>query len=300
MKFGIVTPTFQGARFLRETIESVLSQEGDFSIHYHIQDGGSTDGSFAIFKEYEAKVKRGEYSGCQKTLEFTWHSENDSGMYDAINRGFKRMDCDFYAWINSDDTYTAGAFNHIANVFQVFPKIEWLKGVTDYIDEDSKLLVAGRCYLYEKEWILKGIYGNESYFLEQDSMFWRKSLWSRAGPIDSSLKLAGDFYLWFKFAQSSELYSLNERVSSFRKVAGQLSQDLPKYRSEMNDILGGEREAFPAIKFFFKILRRLPFQVGQTIFSSFRPGILPLLERDASGVFTLRRVKGFARLPIQR
>lgn len=298
MKFAIVTPSYNGALFLRQTLDSVLSQRGEFDLRYHVQDGGSTDETLAILKDYESRVAQGEFAKNQKSLQFTWSSEKDRGMYDAINRGFQKVDGDIFAWINSDDIYQPDAFARARATFTKFSSILWLKGITDYIAEDASLISKGRCLLYERNWILKGIYGNEGHFLEQDSMFWRKELWKLAGPIQSTLRVAGDFDLWKKFAAHAELYSLNAPVSCFRKVEGQLSQNLVRYREEMDQVLGHHHKKKVFLELLFKVTRRLPSGFGNFLFS--------LTQRKKSGVveggsdLKLFRISGFARRRIDR
>jgi len=225
MKLSIVTPSFNSSRFISETIETVLSQKGHFELEYIIVDGGSTDGTVEIIKEYADK-----YSNIK------WISEPDEGMYDAINKGFSLATGDIFAWINTDDKYEFGAFDKIAYVFSKFSEIRWLKGITSYIDENSKVTSVGKCFLYKKEWIEKGFYGKDMFFIQQDSVFWRKELWGKVASIDKNLKFAGDYWLWLQFAKYAELYSFNQVVSYFRKSDGQLSSERDKYYLEMDKI----------------------------------------------------------------
>lgn len=238
MKFSIVTPVYNGLRFLSETIESVLSQAGDFEIEYIVQDGGSTDGTIALLQEWQQKLDEGCMPLHCKKVTMQWTSAKDAGMYDAVNKGFARATGDVYAYLNSDDTYVPSALQKIANVFAARPDILWLKGVTSFIDEHSKVTEYGNCYLYNQPWIAKGIYGRNAYFIHQDSVFWKKELWGKtcthAGTIgiDPKLTLAGDYALWIEFAKHVPLWSLNAEVSYFRSSPGQLSQDMTKYRTE--------------------------------------------------------------------
>jgi glycosyltransferase involved in cell wall biosynthesis len=236
MKFSIVTPVYNGEKYIAETIESVLSQKGDFEVEYFVQDGGSTDDTIEILKKYEkALVDNTRPIQC-KGINFTWTSEKDCGMYDAIQKGFARATGDTLAWINADDTYLPGAFAAAANVFSFFPEIEWLKGINTTGDKNGKITSEGRCLLYNREWITKGIYGRSAYFIQQDSVFWRRSLWIKAQPSISSFRLAGDYALWITFAKLAPLWSFNKQVSMFRRRTGQLSSNMEEYRREQTAI----------------------------------------------------------------
>ena len=103
-KISIVTPSFNQAEFLEQTICSVLNQNYP-NLEYIIIDGGSTDGSVEIIKKYADK--------------FTyWVSEKDNGQYDAINKGFSHTTGDIMGWINSSDIYYPWTLSMIAEIFE--------------------------------------------------------------------------------------------------------------------------------------------------------------------------------------
>jgi hypothetical protein len=95
LRFSIVTPSFNQARFIRRTIDSVLGQQGDFGLEYLVVDGGSADGTAAILEGYGSRLK--------------WISEPDRGQVDAINKGLERCTGDVVGWLNSDDVLLPGA-----------------------------------------------------------------------------------------------------------------------------------------------------------------------------------------------
>lgn len=219
MKFSIITPVYNGEKYIREAIESVLSQKGDFEIEYIIIDGGSSDGTIEILKEYESE-------------NFKWISEKDNGMYDAINKGFSMATGDIFAWINHDDKYESGAFEIISKTFQKFSKINWLAGITSYIDSNGKSTNKGLCFAYNQKWLSMGVYGRNAYFVHQENVFWKKELWDKIGEIPTEYKLAGDYWLWVNFAKYEKLWTVKSNLSFFRHREGQLSSSMKEYRKE--------------------------------------------------------------------
>lgn len=255
MKFSIVTPVYNGEKYLAETIESVLSQKGDFELEYIIQDGSSTDGTVDIIKSYEQRLGTGKYPIQCKKVTLKWFSEKDNGMYDAIEKGFARGTGEIMAYINADDKYLPGAFASVAKIFSTYPEIEWAKGVNSTSDEAGDNTTPTPCFIYQQDWLRKGIYGRSAYFVQQDSVFWKRSLWEKACPKISNLRLAGDYALWITFAKYAPLWSFNKQVSVFRERAGQLSEIMRPYIKEQNIVAPHNLLLEKRIIFFF-ILRR--------------------------------------------
>ena len=284
MKFTIITPVYNGAKYISETIESIIFQKGDFEIEYIVVDGGSTDETVAIAEEYRKTIaERGHLVKCQGVA-MKIISESDNGMYDAINKGFSHATGDVYAYLNADDIYLPSALNTMASAFEKFPEVHWLKGVTSYINEQSTLYKTGECYLYDRAWIGQGLYGTIGYFIQQDSVFWKASLWEKSGGLDPSLKLAGDFYLWKLFARHASLYSLNVQVSCFRRREEQLSSNMESYYAEVAKIQSGD---LPGIMtrmsqaFYFKVLwrsRQKFWKIYELVF--FRENVYRWIEVD--------------------
>lgn len=225
MKFSIITPAYDVAKWLPATIESVLDQAGDFSIEYILVLNDSPDKTPEIAKEYKQKLDSGEYKiKCAGVSMQILEAGEPAGMYVALNEGFAKAEGDVFAWIAGDDVYGPGAFAAMAGVFSARPDIVWLKGMTSTIDEAGKKIKDGSCRTYRQDWLRMGVYGTEAYHVEQDSVFWRAELWHKAGPFPSYFKSSGDYWLWIQMAKFAPLWSLNAPVSSFRKREGQDSR----------------------------------------------------------------------------
>lgn len=197
-KISVVTPSFNQAEFLEDTIQSVLGQNYP-NLEYVIIDGGSTDGSAEIINRYANKLHY-------------WESKEDNGHGDAINKGFSHTNGEIMAWINSDDKYTPWAFKVIAEIFSSFPHINWIVGYNSWWNDHGEMTSAKR--------VPKNVYdiilGNPMS-IQQESVFWRRSLWEKAGgKIDTGFKLMVDGDLWSRFFLLDELYSVDCILGGYR------------------------------------------------------------------------------------
>jgi len=210
-KIALVTPVFNSARYLEATIRSVLSQ-GYPNLEYVIADGGSTDGSVEIIRKYETQLH-------------AWFSESDRGMYDAINRGFARtsaaatrdatggMGGGGMGWISATDLLHAGSLFVVGSVFRTFPEVEWITGrPTGFSDEGMAVET-----LRLRQWSRMRFLAGANRYIQQESTFWRRSLWDRAGGrVDDSRRSASDFELWVRFFRFAKLYPVDALIGGFR------------------------------------------------------------------------------------
>lgn len=228
-KISIVTPNFNGGKYLEKTIQSVLNQ-GYANLEYIIIDGGSTDNSLEIIKKYEDQLA-------------FWISEPDNGLYDAIQKGFEKSSGEVMAWINSDDMYVQGSFSIVAEVFSSFSQVNWLIGSPSAYDENDRTIRIDKF----KRWSKFDYYMKEYEWIQQESVFWRRSLWEKAGgKIDVDLKLAGDLELWTRFFRYDKLFTIDALLSGFRlRSQDQLSlNQLDNYHEEAKKILDEELNTF--------------------------------------------------------
>lgn len=217
----IVTPCFNSVKTIKDTFESVVYQKSDFYIHYHIQDGGSTDGTVELVKSL---IEKSKYT---KKVNVTISSEPDEGMYDAIVKGvskFKNIDNESWlTWINSDDQL---AFDCLESISKINSKKEilWVTGKPCLVslngNEKSSDIKLNQ-YVAAKG-LCDGFLWN---YIQQEGTFFKYKLWkfSRISDKISSFKLAGDWWLWKEFASKARLYHANKILAKFFIRPGQLS-----------------------------------------------------------------------------
>lgn len=226
-RISIITPSFNQAEFLEECIDSILSQNYP-NLEYIIMDGGSSDRSVEIIKKHE------------KYLTY-WQSQSDDGQYAAINEGFKKTTGDVMAWLNSDDKYHDRSLFTVAYLFATHRELNWLVGRPTFWGKEGEL--TGICDIlptYYRSNFLDGNYN--APFIQQESTFWRRSLWAQAGGyLRSDLDYAGDLELWIRFFRFTELQTVDALLGGYRSHGNQkavLAMD--RYVSEAEEILSQE------------------------------------------------------------
>ncbi len=239
MKISIITPVYNGEKYIAEAIKSVLNQKGNFEIEYIVVDGKSTDSTLSIVDDFHKRYEAGEYKDNCLGISFTYISEPDEGMYDALKKGFQMCTGDIVAWINADDYYLDGAFEKVTEAFEQLGEVDWVIGRGNMINAERQFVFRSNLRYYPQKFILNGGFGRFSdYFIPQESTFWRKNLFETVDMDKfATYRLAGDFYLWFSFAQSKPAYSLDEDLAIFRKTDSNLSMDKSKYREVIREIM---------------------------------------------------------------
>ena len=194
---SIITPSFNQARYLEATIQSVLSQNYP-RIVYMIVDGGSKDETVEIIKKHESKLA-------------WWVSEKDKGQTDAINKGFARSNGEILAWINSDDTYEPGAVSAAVKYLQEHPEVGMVYGDCNFINESGRVI--GKFNSAQTSYRLL----RQGYVhIPQQTMFFHADLWKQAGPLDPSFYFAMDYDLWTRIAARTEIKYIPQMWANFR------------------------------------------------------------------------------------
>jgi hypothetical protein len=228
----VVTPCLNAATTIDRTVQSVVSQAGCFHLHYHIQDGGSSDGTWERVRWWAEHIASAHFPKACASVTFTSSQERDEGLYDAVSRGFGRMfnmfspADSFMTWINADDILFQGTLAYIAHCEVQFTseQVSWLGGAAAIMKDDR--LVA----FYDRRLpdiaIQGGLCdGHHWSFLQQEGAFFRCWLWQSAREENclAGLRLAGDWNLWRHFAKHSSFVQTNLPFGAFRSRDGQLS-----------------------------------------------------------------------------
>lgn len=251
----VVTPVRNGADYLEETILSIVEQRGDFDIHYHLQDGGSTDGTVDIAQTWVERLREngGRFHG-GAPVEMTWVSEPDTSMYGAIQAGFESLFRKLgslegrrvaMTWINSDDIFTAGAFQTAMSYLFESPERPWVTGIPSMILGNGTIAdVRDAPFGYCRHHLMLGRYdGRSRPFFQQEGTFWTEPLWSSVGGLNRSLRLAGDWDLWRRMAKHATVVTIRAVLAHHRRRPGQLSAEMGRYYAEVDGLRALDTDA---------------------------------------------------------
>jgi glycosyltransferase involved in cell wall biosynthesis len=206
---AIVTPSLNQAAYLEQTMTSILNQHYA-QLEYVVVDGGSTDGSAAIIERYSDR------------LAAHWSSPDD-GHADALNRGFQRTTAEIMGWLNSDDLLLPGALSIVAQLFAQFPHVQWITSAYQAcVDHHGAPVIMYSSRGFSSAAFRMGLHGglygrHQLPFIQQESTFWRRELWDRAGGfISVEDEPASDFELWTRFFNHAEVHAVDTALGVFR------------------------------------------------------------------------------------
>lgn len=212
MKFSIVMPSYNQARFVEAAIQSVLSQECD-DLEVLFIDGGSTDGTMEIVEKYRDRL-----AVCV--------SEPDQGQSDALHKGFCRATGDVLTWLNTDDLMLPGALSGVTRAARADPECEWFMGNVVWIDAEDHILRCRRGEAYGPLWPRLGLLTAAG-----PSAFFSPALYDRVGGLNHDLHYQMDTELWWRFVLSGARfqrlkdYTWALRLHADAKVSGHMFQD---------------------------------------------------------------------------
>lgn len=213
MRISIVTPSYNQASFLEETIVSILDQ-GYPDLEYIVMDGGSTDGSVEIIKRYERHLAH-------------WTSQRDAGQSDAIARGFARATGDVMNWINSDDRLAPGALTIIGEMVERAPAAGlYAAGTESFLDRATVPYHVSIPRRLE----LRALLGHDGVMVDrhQPGIFFRRDLYERVGGVRLDLHYGMDYELYLRMLETGAAVAYDPRI-------------VARFRSHGESKTGGQR-----------------------------------------------------------
>jgi glycosyltransferase involved in cell wall biosynthesis len=270
MKFSVVTPCYNAASRIEETVAAIGAQaavrDGKATLEHIICDGGSTDGTLEILRRLEQPHMR-------------ISSRKDGGMYDALARGLREATGDVVAYLNAGDYFHPQAFTVVMEILASFPQCRWLTGWALALNSAGAAVRLEMPPRYRRRLQRCGAYGGFLPPVQQESTFWRRELHANVdfGRL-ASLKLAGDHYLWRCFAETDDLHIVSAQLGGFRIEPGQLSGDRAGYRNETLALADAAGPVDGALMLYDKLTWYLPPALKKLL----NPGQVHLYDHNAA------------------
>jgi glycosyltransferase involved in cell wall biosynthesis len=201
-RITIVTPSFNQARYLRDTLQSIHIQSYP-NLEHIVIDGGSTDGSVEVIRDYADVLSY-------------WVSEPDAGQTDALIKGFSRATGDILGWLNSDDLFEKETLFEVAEFFTSHTGTEFAYGDSTWIDDTGLVIKQKREHPFNRY-----IWLYDHNFIPQPSAFFTRDIYQRVGGLNPSFDLAMDADLWIRFAEITTPRHVRKYWSRMRFYPGQ-------------------------------------------------------------------------------
>lgn len=232
---SIITPVFNGERFIEGCIRNVIDQNCP-EVEHVIVDGGSGDKTVEIIKKYAEKYPH-----------IRWISEKDNGQSDAMNKGINLAQGEIISYLNVDDFYESGVINKIFKIFKTLPEPSFLVGNCKVLDNNGQIIYINK----PAKLTLPDLLAGYPYPANPSAYFYHRSLHDIIGlyDVDDHYAMDLDFILravqvaniiysdenWgnFRFIEGTKTYNDNQLKSGHKRVR----KILRKYRNDLPPIL---------------------------------------------------------------
>jgi glycosyltransferase involved in cell wall biosynthesis len=194
----VITPSFNQAEFIRETIESIWSQDYP-NLEHIVIDGGSTDGTVEILNEYTRMGKR-----------FRFISEPDRGQSDAINKGLQMAKGEIIGWLNSDDVYLPGAISKAVEALSEHTDWAVVYGNAFHVNQNNYILNRYPIKPFDRKHLF------EFCIICQPAAFVRKDVFEAVGGVDETLHFCMDYDLWIRISKDYPIGYIDEDLANSR------------------------------------------------------------------------------------
>jgi glycosyltransferase involved in cell wall biosynthesis len=224
-RISIITPSFNQAAFIEQTISSVLDQRYP-NLEYIIIDGGSTDGSLEIIRKYEDRIA-------------FWVSEKDRGQAHAINKGLARATGDIIGYLNSDDFYLDGALRQVADLFNRRPDLDLFHGRCRVVDQHGAKIGerTGSITRYDEILDLWNVWWGRRNFV-QPEVFWTRRIANRVGQFREDLHWVMDYDYWLRILRAGgQVGFIDAELAAFRLQPDQKSTQPERTAAELLQVV---------------------------------------------------------------
>lgn len=195
MKITIITPSFNQAQYIEQTIKSVISQV-NVNVEYIIVDNMSDDGTEHILEKYSSYAEI--------------IIEKDNGPASAINKGIKKSSGEIIGWLNSDDYLEKDSLEKVCNHFLNNPDSKWVVGDLSFVSESGKMISLKSGQL-TKEDILRN-----PDLIRQPATFFKRDVFEEIGLLDEGIHLVFDMDLIFRISKIYKPKYINSKLANYR------------------------------------------------------------------------------------
>lgn len=257
-RISVITPSFNQGGFIEKTICSVLDQAYP-NLEYFVVDGGSTDASVDILRKYDRQIS-------------WWVSESDRGQSHAINKGFARASGDILCWLNSDDFFEMGALHVVARLLA---------------NGSGQSVVAGHCVRHRSDGsqpeLLRGHADSHwkllqywrPYTLHQPSIFWRREVYEKIGPLNEDLDLVMDYDYWLRITRHFQIHDVDSVLSHcMYHAAAKTADNYQGYHRERRHLALKTARASPSIRYLMFCFRAAVVELKAAV----RKNVIALLR----------------------
>jgi glycosyltransferase involved in cell wall biosynthesis len=262
-KITVVTPSYNQGKFLRETIESVINQNYP-NLEYFIIDGGSTDESVDIIREYEDQID-------------WWVSEKDKGQSDAINKGFRKASGELLCWVNSDDILLPGCLQEVGSSYLEHGKPELIHSNFIYIDQNSLVARMIRIPRQTRFFMNRGVWS-----VSAPSSFFSNKLLGEIGYLNVDYHISMDLDIWMKMIKKgARIHYIPKYLGAFRRHQDSKTLKLLKLRKKRDESSEHTRifdDALPGVSQRNRKLWRLVWKLYQMINLNYLRSFIDLIK----------------------